>query len=233
MNLRDIGKLGVLLALIVWPNVAAAADDPDDGSDIEAICNERACRTGGYDAAVFVDAHHYMSIPVSRSPYILDDGSILLFPGETIAVQFSMSGDALGEPVAAEPYAAHHPLLIVMSGGNPGPNPDDTALPVAKGKLPADDVADLPPNSLLISYGQSEQTGASGMALTLESNLLQTIKLDAVVAEVASDTYKQHYASTCPVVPKIADFESFPKALGPLVLKNFRFHPDSQSLACK
>ena len=218
----------VLVALGI--ETAVAEDAPPD---VEKVCAARACRAGGYDAAVFVDADHFTAIRVTRSPYILDDGSVLVFPGETIAVQFAPDGDKLGSPVSAQRYAPHLPALIVKADAQPQDNPDDAALPVVKETMPAAEVAKLPPNSLLISYGQFKKIGGKGMALFVEQNLPQTVKLDAIVAEITPSGYKQHYTSTCPIMPKMMGNEMWPNALGPLLLRNFRFQATGNSFACQ
>jgi hypothetical protein len=226
------GYCGVAASLLfLFAARPVVADDP--APDIEKVCAARACRTGGYQAAVFVDADHFTLIPVSRSPYILDSGAVLVFPGETIAVQFAPDGDKLGQPISAQRYAAHLPALIVKADGQPIANPEDATLPAVTGNRPADEVAKLPPNTLLISYGQFKQTGEKGMALIVEQNLPQTIKLDAIVAELSPGGYKQHYTSTCPIMPKMFGNENWPNALGPIVLKNFRFQAGGNSFTCQ
>jgi hypothetical protein len=222
--------------LAAWLSIGAATTDSSVATtapDIDKICANTACRTGGYEAVVGVDADHFTMIPVTHSPYILDDGSILIFPGESIAVQFSMDGDKLGPPISAKRYAPHLPALIVKSGGAPEINADDAALPLINGKTPADEVSSLPPNTLLVSYGQFKPRGQAGMNLTVESNLAVTIKLDAIVAEISSGAYHQHYTSTCPIMPKLAGYEMWPNALGPIILRNFRVQPtDTASVTC-
>jgi hypothetical protein len=212
----------------------ATADEPSPIPDVDKVCAQHACRAGGYEAVVFVDGEHYTTIPVTHSPYILDDGSVLVFPGETIAVQFAPSGDKLGPPISVQRYAAHLPALIVVKAdGQPDANPDDATLPSIRENAPADEVAKLPPNTLLIAYGQFKKTGDKGMALIVEHNLTQTIKLDAIVAEISPGKYKQHYTSTCPIMPKMWGNENWPNALGPLVLKNFRFQATGNVFSCE
>lgn len=229
---RAWGFAAMMVAMGMW-SVSAFADATPDAPDAEKVCAERTCRAGGYDAVIGVDADHYTQIPVTHSPYILDDGSVLVFPGETVAVQFSVDGDKLGPPISARRYAAHLPVLIERSGGAPMTNPEDATLPIVNAKLPADEVANLLPNTLLVSYGQSKEKGATGMRLIVEHNLPQTIKLDAIVAEISSGSYHQHYTSTCPIMPKMWGDEMWPNALGPLILRKFRFQPTSESFSCQ
>jgi hypothetical protein len=211
--------------------VPAAADD---APNLDAICAKTPCRAGGYFALVSADASHFVGVEVGRSPYLLENGSLLIFPGETIAVTFALDGDKL-KPIAAKRYAPHLPLPIARAQGDkPQANADDNALPAVGAKLPADEVASLPPNTLLVSYGQLKPQGESSMVLTLNHNLPHTLKLDAIVAEIqsGSSVYRQHYTTTCPVVPKIWDNESWPMPLGPLVLTRFRLQQDSPTIVC-
>jgi hypothetical protein len=222
---------GGLLATAMFAVSAAAADEVPD---LVAICAKTACRTGGYYAIVSVDAAHFVGVQVGRSPYLLENGSLLVFPGETIAVTFAVDGDNL-KPVSVRRYAPHLPLPIAKTTGDkPQANADDAALPAVNGKLPADEVAALPANTLLVSYGQFKPQGESGMILTLDHNLPHMLKFDAIIAEMPRGTsaYSQHYSSTCPVQAKIWDNESWPTPLGPIILTKFRFQPDSPTIVC-
>ena len=123
--------------------------------------------------------------------------------------------------------------MIADKDDKPVPNPDDASMPPVSGKLPADEVAALPPNTILISYGQLKRLGASGMTLVSEHNLAHMVKFDAVIAEFATDSYRQHPTSSCPVMPKMWATESWPNALGPIVLANFRFSASSDTMTCE
>jgi hypothetical protein len=222
---------GGLIAAALFAASAAAADDVPD---LDAICAKTACRTGGYYAIVSVDATHFVGVQVGRSPYLLENGSLLVFPGETLAVTFAVDGESL-KPVSVRRYAPHLPLPIAKaSGEKPSTNADDAALPVVSGKLPADEVAGLPPNTLLVSYGQYKPQGESGMTLTLDHNLPHTLKFDAIIAELpqGSSAYSQHYTSTCPVQAKIWGNESWLTPLGPIILTRFRFQADGPTIVC-
>jgi len=220
-------KMLLVAALASQAAVPAKAPDQPPGSpDVEKACAQRTCRVGGFEAVIGVDKDRYMTIPVTRSPYLLEDGSILMFPGETIAVQFAVNGDTLGAPLSVQRYAPHLPAFILMSGGAPVVNSEDATLPQIKEDLPAKEVAALPPNTLLLSYGQFKPKGETGMVLTLEHNLPHTVKLDLTIAEISPGAYKQHYTSSCPIPPKIWGNENWPNALGPIVLDKFRFLAD-------
>lgn len=216
--------LGVCLAALP----ALAADAPD----IDKVCAERTCRAGGFEAVVAVDSEHYSTVPVSRSPYLLTDGSLLIFPGETIAVQFAIDGDSLGKPVAAQRYAPHYPALIVESGGSPKTNPDDAALPQTKRGTAPEELAGLPDNTVLISYGQMEPRGLGGMQLVAEHNFHATLKFDALINVIEPHAYRSAHSSTCPVRQGLIMYESWPDRLGPIVLSNIRFLAAGDAMTC-
>jgi hypothetical protein len=224
---RSLNAACLLVPLLAMP--AYAADSPPN---LDEVCARTACRTGGYRAVVGVDATQFREVQVNRSPYILENGAILLFPGETVAVTFAVDGDTLGRPVSATRMAPGLPLMIADKDNKPVPNPDDAALPAVNGKLPADQVATLSPNTILISYGQLQRLGGSGMQLTSEHNLAHMVKFDAIVAEFAGDSYRQHPTSSCPVMPKIVGMENWPNPLGPIVLTRFRFVEQGNSMVC-
>ena len=218
-----------LAAICLTAAAAMGADKPD----IDKICAERTCRSGGYEAVVGVDAEHFMTVPVSHSPYLLEDGIIVLYPGETIAVQFAVDGDTL-KPISATRYAPHLPALIVNPGGAPLANPEDAGLPAMKAELPADEVALLAPNTILLSYGQLKPTGTSGMTLVVEHNLARTVKYAARIYVLApGGGYRQNGTSTCPVMPKMWGHESWSDRLGPILVGKFHFQAADAAMVCE
>jgi hypothetical protein len=61
----------------------------------DADCGTLACRPlGSLDA---LDVHgQKISLPVPKSPYVTRDGTIVIYPGETLTFAFQPSGDTLG-----------------------------------------------------------------------------------------------------------------------------------------
>jgi hypothetical protein len=214
----------VWLAAWLFAVPALAADD---APDIAKVCAAQSCRDGGYEAVVAVDAEHYTTIPVSHSPYVLEDGSLLVFPGETLAVQFARDGDNLGAIVSVRRMAPRYPAQIANPGASPAVNPADAALPALPGGLPAEETAALPPDTLLVSYGQMDPKGLAGMQLQLEHNFTRALKLTAILNQVRPGTYNTHATSTCTVMPRMFDQESWPDVLGPIILGRFRFQDDT------
>jgi hypothetical protein len=82
MPKRHLVTASLVMGLACLPLQYAVAAAPD----IDAVCAATACRDGGYEIALRLDKGHYRTLPVTRSPYILEDGSILIFPGEAFAI---------------------------------------------------------------------------------------------------------------------------------------------------
>ena len=70
------------------------------------------------------------------------------------------------------------------------------------------------------------EDASAGLALT---------KPDAIIADIRLGAYNGlHliYTSSCAILPKMFDSEGWPEPLGPLVLNNIRFLPDSNTMSC-
>jgi hypothetical protein len=199
--------------------VALLAALPAHAADPAATCGTQACRKGGFKIAVRSDDKAFTAIPVVRSPYVLPNGSITIYPGETIAVQFTLTGDKLSAPKFVKAFAPRLPAQV-SANGKLSDNPDNAA-------LTKDDAATLPPNTILLSYGQFK--GQGGMVLELEHNMPKTVKVDAIMAVIQAGSYVQKPASTCPIRPKLVGFETWPQALGPMMLANTRFAADGDT----
>ncbi|HVZ29308.1 MAG TPA: hypothetical protein VG839_02870 [Asticcacaulis sp.] len=204
--------VSALASVALLSALSAKADTKPDP------CASQACRKGGYNVALRVDAKKYATVPVSHSPYILPNGSIMIFPGETIAVQFTLDGDKLTAPKFYKAYAPRLPAQVTSGGKMSDP---DTA------GLGKDDAGSLPPNTVLLSYGQFK--GQAGMVLEVEHNMPRTVKLDALMAVIQQGAYVQKPAATCPVKAKLLAFETWQQPLGPMVLANTRFAADGDT----
>jgi hypothetical protein len=106
---RAVAATGSSLAAALATAVTAAPG-PQAGParDIAEVCAATTCRAGGFDAVVGVDAERFTTVPVSHSPFIVDGGTLLIFPGETVAVTFSIDGDVL-KAVSATRYKPQFP----------------------------------------------------------------------------------------------------------------------------
>jgi hypothetical protein len=210
-----------ILAAAIAAMLLGSAALPVHAADSAAVCASQACRTGGSNVALRVDDKTFTTIPVSHSPYVLPNGAILIFPGETIAVQFTVDGDKLTAPKFLKAYAPRLPAQVSKDGKLSDP---DTS------GLTKDDAGALPPNTLLLSYGQFK--GQPGMVLELEHNMPRTVKIDAIMAVIQGGNYVQKPTSTCPIKTKLVGFETWQQPLGPMMVANTRFVADGDT-ACK
>jgi hypothetical protein len=213
-----MGWKSLILAalLMVGPALAAEADSG---------CEMTACRPGGFKLAVFFDRDHYTGISVTHSPYVLPDGAILIFPGETLVFELPLDGEKIGRPKFLGAYQPKYPMMSDPDAPLP-PSPNLEKLDPAK----------LPPNTLVLSYGQTggRAQGDPMMMLTLSDNLPMTLKLDAIMTVIRPHTtaYEQVPTSTCPLMPKAFGMESWPNALGPMILRNIRVLPAGAPMGC-
>jgi len=228
-------KAAIVAASVValWAASALAAPPTSDQLEQgEDVCARTACRAGGFDVAVGVDATHYTDVPVNRSPFVTPDGEILIFPGETVAVQFTITADALSAPRFLKQYQTPKDLALkVDTGSKLIDDPLNASLPPLPRKDGEIDMAAFPPDTLLISYGQS--SGRLGMMMDLRSNLTRTLKLDAEMSLIKKDAYEWHYTSTCPLRPGAGSYENWPSERGPMLLSHFRFLAEGAKTTCE
>jgi hypothetical protein len=206
---------------------------------IDEVCAKTACRKGGFEVAVRVDAQHFSTVPVTRSPYVLDDGGILIFPGETLMFQLAVDGEKLGRPTFVKALAPEIPAKIATDE-KVVVNPDDASLSPLPQKSGDTDYAALPPDTIVISYGDmsdfyekgdkpDKMATEPGKILIVSSNLSRPFKYDATmfVIKIGKGGYAQSHTSTCTVMPHAGGSEMWPDPMGPMILENFRFVSDS------
>jgi len=226
------GGLMAVSLLAILPVSAGAQSGqltPEQATAVAKICATTACRTGGYEAVVWIDETHLSSVPEGPSPYVTQDGEILIYPGETFAVQFSIVD---GKPAAPKFYKRYAPAMPAKrdDGNRLSDNPEDATLPALHAPDEDVDFASLPVNTLVLSYGQR---GKEGMDLTIASTMPRTLKLDATMTLVRKGAYDYRATSTCPIGAKMQNFETWSGPLGPMFLGNFRFLPDGAKHVCE
>ena len=219
--------LAALLALAV-PTVAADRDSAVAGSD----CAAGGCRAGGTSIDVEGSDGQSYTIPIPRSPYVMADGSIVIYPGETLIFRFAPTQDGPGAPVfvkrmeraaptrllsdspGAEKY--HDPKTgedYYIARGSDGPIEGGTA---------RDHLKDQPPGTVIVSYQQA--VGRADMVLTVEHNLGGTLKYDALIERLSpSGSMGLAPTSTCPVLPVMIGTETWPYPIATITLGRFRF----------
>ncbi|ESQ83665.1 hypothetical protein AEAC466_11705 [Asticcacaulis sp. AC466] len=177
-------------------------------------------------------AHTYIGIPVSRSPYVLEDGAILIFPGETLAFKFNIDNGTLGKPEFIMAFAPQMPARVDING-KLSDNPLDANLPPLPTKDGNVDMSALPANSIILSYGEASEH-KTGMMLSSDSTLTRAIKFEDTmyVVHPGKSGYTEFHTSTCPVRAGRGVFETWPHPIGPMILTNLRFVPDKETV-CK
>jgi hypothetical protein len=218
--IRRVLTLVIAIFALGFSGAALAADQGSDD------CAKTQCREGGFQIALTVDKEHYTTIPVTHSPYVLPDGAILIFPGETLVFRLPLDGDKIGTPVFVAEYAPEMPAERDPNA----PPPPFRDLPKLKGDLGADQLAPFPEGTFIVSYGQHGRE--PGMFMVMMHNLPKTAKLDAVMSIITPGKYELHPTSTCPLMPKIFGMENWPHPIGPMILKNLRVLPDGSGIVC-
>ncbi len=217
---------------------SAHAAEPAQPADIAKICASTACRPGGYEVAIQADKSRFAALPVMQSPYVTPDNDILIYPGETLVISFTVADGKATSPTFVKQYATSSTLAMsIVKDGKAVTNPADKTLPALPMK--ADGLPDydaLPPNSIVLSYGQSEQMAAPGHGpatiLNIFNTLPQTVKLDAHMSLLSPSGLAWKKTSICPVVPRTFGLEMWPMPLGPMVVTVSRLLKPTDSMIC-
>lgn len=222
-------RIALFAACICLSAGTAFAQTPNaKEQSLEAICAATPCRAGGLEIVLRLNKDSYTPIPVGKSPFIMEDDALLIYPGETFAIQYDVVNGKPTAPRWLQSYAPQHPMKILRSDKVVDNAADQALPPIVKHK--DNDKALIPPNTVLLSYGQL--TGQTDMMLVVESTLPDIVKFDAVMALVAKGGgYSFKPTSTCPVANHL--FELWPHPIGPIILKNIRFLPKDAELTCK
>lgn len=208
---------------------APAPQAPAVPPPVAEVCAKAACRTALTDVVIRVDDARFRTIPVPQSPYLLDATSLLVFPGETLAIQFAVEGDKITgakllerlSPTMAAPLLLEKKVVA---------NPEDAALRKVTPGDPKAELAGFPANVLLLSFGQ--QNGKPDTILKMQHNMGRNLKVDAIMAVFGPEGYVQRATSTCVLMPNVAGIEHWPHPMGPIILAKARLMPDSSDMSC-
>ncbi len=232
-----MNKLILIAGLLLAASQSRAAE-PAHAQDIAKICTTTACRPGGYEVAVQADKGRFAAVPVGQSPYVTPDNDILIYPGETLVISFTVADGKATAPTFVKQYATSSALAVsIVEDGKAVSNPTDKALPAMPMK--ADGLPDydaLPANSIVLSYGQSGQMAAPGHGpatiLNIFNTLPQTVKLDAHMSLLSPNGLDWKKTSICPVVPRTFGLEMWPMPLGPMVVTLSGLIKPTDSMVC-
>jgi hypothetical protein len=197
----------------IWLSLAGVANSSAESIEVSALlpgisdadCGQLSCRPGGNRVELHLDAERALSFAVPKSPYVTKDGSIIIYPGETLEFDFPNAGTDLGPPRFLR----------------------DTKNNVTS----SDSAAAKAPAALTIDFEQETIGGGPYMHMNLRHTLTKTLKLDATISGFTREGLKQSHSSTCALMPKIFDDESWPGILGPVVLANARVVDNAKTSA--
>lgn len=86
-----------LAGLLAFAVPAFAANRDGEVVSFGADCGASGCRAGGTTLDIVGRDGHTYSIPVAHSPYVMADGTIVIFPGEKLVFEIP-AGDKPGVP---------------------------------------------------------------------------------------------------------------------------------------
>jgi hypothetical protein len=192
------------------------------------------------------DGSHEVELKFPVAPYV-SDGTITVFPGETLVFRFSGGADGPGAPVFEKQMALPLPQKIAPSDesfqsdsqtrvshdSKTGENVYflGKGSPFFEGGTAKEHLKDEPPGTMIVSYHQA--IGRPDMVLRIEHNFASPLKYDAEMERVTPNGLAApKTTSTCPVQPVLAGNETWPYPIGPIRLKNFRFIDTSKGFNC-
>jgi hypothetical protein len=192
------------------------------------------------------DGIHEVEINFAPAPYVAD-GTIIVFPGETLVFRFSGGAENPGTPVFEKQMAIPLPQNAPPSDSSFQSDAQTSVRhdpktgenfyiikkgsPFAEGGTAEEHLKDEPPNTMILSYHQA--IGHPDMVLRVEHNFSNPLKYDAEIEPLTpSGPARPVKTSTCPVQPVLSGSETWPYPLGAIRLKNFRFIDTSKGFNC-
>lgn len=189
--------------------------------------------------------NHYEAV-FNATPYV-QNGTITIYPGETLVFQFAVGPDGPGAPVFVReivgPDTVKVPPSVADAKNDPtldvqhDPKTDENVYFVKPGSIYApsatakDNLKDEPPGTLILSYRQVE--GRPDMELRIEHNLPTSLKYDAQMDRLGQrGSTGLQSTSTCPVQSLITGLETWPYPIGVITLTNFRSIDMSNGFSC-
>jgi hypothetical protein len=168
-----------ILALFMLLFSGVAAADSRIVVTLEGDCTQVACRADG-------------------TPYVLKDGTIVIYPGESLAFDFPAMGDTPGTP-----------HFLADTKANPAWKPADGS------------------TILTLDY-----SGGGMPMLGIRQTSSKFMKADLYLGRASGNTIRGAYTSSCALMPRVIDMEQWQQELGPLLVNNIRFLPDSNTMSC-
>lgn len=197
-----------LRALAVPEEIPAAQLEAEAAhvKELAEACARSTCRTESKELRLKSTTGGEWGIKTQLFPYA-DNGQIVLYPGETIAVEFSADGKAMDKP---------HFLRLI-----------DPAAPMTSS--PSNPSA---PDRAIMTFEFKQTDGKPDMMLSIKSTLGFVIKYDAHMFVPTKNGTQSIYTSSCPIIAKGGAFETWPQEIAMIVLHDFRVVSERDGVAC-
>lgn len=236
-----------VFAIFGASNVFAAVPGVVQTTTGPIACLSPPCRSEPAHARLLMkDGIHEIDLDFGPAPYV-ENGTIIMVPGETLVFHFSGGTDDPGMPTFANQMAIPLPQ-------NPQPSDSDfkndtytsvqrdpktgenlyflkTGSPFLEGGTAEEHLKGAAPNTMIVSYHQA--SGHPDMVLRIEHNFSRPVKYDAEIEPLLPNGLgKPEKTSTCPVMPVLSGNETWPYPLGAIRLENFRFVDTDKGFNC-
>ncbi len=233
--MRSIRGVNVLLAVLIGAAWSMGPGPPSGPTDSQAVeipprnvdsCEQVACRDRRFLRLELGDGHKPVPFKVGRMPYVGTDGAIALVPGDSLV--FHLAGDG-GPPVFVRqnPDGDMLPTAQDAASGGGQIEPNSTEqFPAGTIKVlgsAEQRLAHEPPGTLIVSFAQVPDSAA--MVLEIAHNLGQPLRIDASFVRLSRTGLVPDRMSICLIPSGVLQTETWPKALGTMVLEKFTLLP--------
>jgi len=204
-----IGAFVALLAGAAW---AVPEDIPNSQIEAEAkaakelaeACARSTCRTESRELRLKATVGGEWGVKTQLYPYA-DNGQIVLYPGETIEVEFAADGKAMDKPRF---------LRVVEPGAGQSAANTKSA------------------DAATMRFEFKQTDNKPDMTLIINSALGFLIKYDAYMFVPTKDGMRSIYTSSCPIIRRGSAYETWPHEIAMIVLSNFRVVSDRDGVTC-
>jgi hypothetical protein len=204
------------------------------------------CRTGG-KVTLQSNAGQSVQFDVPSGPYVAADGTITIYPEETLVFRAAGASDGLQALVFVRLGASAAPKNVppgdssfqgdartsVVHDPKTGENVYEVreGSPFAEGGTAEEHLKGEPEGTVIVSYHQA--VGRPDMVLRVEHNLPGMLKYDAFMERLSPrGAAAAEATSTCPVRSLLVGQETWPYPLGAISMRNFRLLKENAPFSC-
>ncbi len=211
-----------LSSLLMAASAIAATTDTPPSADtpqartilLDAVCEKVVCRKAAHDITLRLpETENLFKVKSALYPYLDQQGTVILYPGDIIAIAIDKNGDALGEAR----------LLHV----------EDAAGPVDVGGPPQPDTG-----AGTLSFNLQQNKDDAGMTLVVTNTIDATIKYTAQIFVPTSKGMQSGRTSICPLSPpqkpaaSFTGHEAWPYPIAMAVITNIHALPKGSPMSC-